>query len=443
MAEPIRSETQLGLADLKRRFSAASLQIVEQHRNTNLHRSTYLVVGTPERNTHLTISDDFLDDLPKTKDYHAKVESYAAAVAGRIKCGSPDVFYCLAGIAIVVSIEWPIRTAVLNSWPESFVAINIVNQVDGQIAKCSVKIDSSIGQTIFDILPQTINSVRLAVDDGSINFFKPDVRQKTYQTIRQQNPPTGTQTQTVIEEFLAGKAHKLGYVIVDELTEIWAGDPWDAQYLGVPKKELLLAMRLMRLNGLFDPGRGNEYVLPSDKLIAQQSSTYRQAAEIVQPQKALTLPNKDILLSEVTTMLGRNVAIALIVIDLDEFKSVNDTHGHLEGDACLVRVVSTIVTVIGVKGKLYRWGGDEFVVALPDFSTEEAQVTAERIRVAVEQAKLGGNVAVTASIGVCGNDRTDSKSGEEILAFADQAMYQSKQSGKNRVTTWPFPAGNS
>jgi len=82
--------------------------------------------------------------------------------------------------------------------------------------------------------------------------------------------------------------------------------------------------------------------------------------------------------------------------------------------------------------------GDEFVVCLPDFSTDEAQVTAERIRCAVEQAKPGGNIPVTTSIGVCGTDRIDSKSADEILDFADKAVYQSKNSGRNRVTIWPF-----
>jgi hypothetical protein len=56
----------------------------------------------------------------------------------------------------------------------------------------------------------------------------------------------------------------------------------------------------------------------------------------------------------------------------------------------------------------------------------------------VEEAKPGGEIAVTTSIGVCGSDRANSKSADEILGFADKAMYQSKNSGKNRVTTWPL-----
>jgi len=100
---------------------------------------------------------------------------------------------------------------------------------------------------------------------------------------------------------------------------------------------------------------------------------------------------------------------------------------------------STIGAVVGRKGIIYRWGsGDEFAVCLPDFSTEEAQATAERIKFAVEQAKPGGEITVTTSIGVCASDRVESRSAKEILDCADKAMYESKRLGKNRVTIWPL-----
>jgi len=77
----------------------------------------------------------------------------------------------------------------------------------------------------------------------------------------------------------------------------------------------------------------------------------------------------------------------------------------LEGDECLDKVVKMMGEIIGRKGKIYKWGGDEFAACLPDFSTDEAQVTAERIRYAVEQTKPGGGIAVTTSIGVYAIDR--------------------------------------
>jgi diguanylate cyclase (GGDEF)-like protein len=101
--------------------------------------------------------------------------------------------------------------------------------------------------------------------------------------------------------------------------------------------------------------------------------------------------------------------------------------------------VKIIGEIIGRKGKFYRWGGDEFAVCLPDFSSEEAKVSAERIRYAVERSQSGGGIAVTTSIGVYATDRsTDTKTANEILHLADKAMYESKEHGKNRVTVWPF-----
>ncbi|HXP69152.1 MAG TPA: GGDEF domain-containing protein [Candidatus Dormibacteraeota bacterium] len=427
----------MGLADLKKRFAAAGLSIIKQHRNTGLQQSTYFAVGTTKRQTDITISDTFLNDLPNTKDYHKAVESYAAAVAGRIKCASPEVFYCRSGVAVSISILWPIQSGVMNSEVKTFILMDIINQVDGQIAKCSMETGSWFGRTILDILPQTINSVRIAADQRSINFSDAGVRQEIYQRITQKQEFEGC-SQQEIEQFLAGKAYMLGFLAVDEPGAIWAADPWDAQYLGVTRKELLLAMRVMRADGLLldETDLGSEYVRPSDKLLAQQSAEEKKSQP--QPQVSRhTLPNKEALLSDVQNVLEQHSVAALLVIDLDHFKTLNDTKGHSEGDICLDRVVRTIASVVGRKGTMYRWGGDEFAVCLPDFSTEEAQVTAERIRFSVEQDKPGGEISVTTSVGICGTDRTDSTSGKEILDFADKAMYESKRLGKNRITTWP------
>ena len=318
--------------------------------------------------------------------------------------------------------------------------MDVTNQADGQTAKRSMDSGLSYGRTILDILPETVSSVRVAVDEGAVEFFKPDLYQEIFQKTERQ-ARFEVRTQSELEKFLTGKAYVLGFLAVDEPGEIWAADPWDAQYLGVTKKDLLLAMRVLRANGLFDSGVGPEYAKPTDKLLAQMSAGNQQSDDLFQSQQQqLTrqnLPTKDTLLSDLKIVLEENLVVSIIVLDLDNFKSVNDSKGHLGGDVCLDRVVTTIARIVGRKGKLYRWGsGDEFAVLLPDFSSSEAQGTAERIRAEIEREKPGGEIAVTASVGVCGTDCTDSRAPEELLGFADKSTYKAKNSGKNRVESW-------
>jgi diguanylate cyclase (GGDEF)-like protein len=149
--------------------------------------------------------------------------------------------------------------------------------------------------------------------------------------------------------------------------------------------------------------------------------------------------------AELSALLKESAQFALMMIDLDRFKQLNDSKGHLEGNNVLDGAIKSIALVVGRKGRMFRWGGDEFAVILPDFTTEEAQVTAERIRAEIENARLGGDeYAVTASIGVCSTDRVEDKTLDGIVKCADAALYESKfpggqkePGGRNRVSTWP------
>src|SRR5260370_831901 len=96
------------------------------------------------------------------------------------------------------------------------------------------------------------------------------------------------------------------------------------------------------------------------------------------------------------------------------------------------------------KGKLYRGGGDEFCVMLPNFLTAEASVTAERVRAGIDRLKaFGGAVKVTTSIGVAGSDTNPQTTPESLVAAAEDAMYVAKFSGKNRVCSWPLNSEES
>lgn len=160
------------------------------------------------------------------------------------------------------------------------------------------------------------------------------------------------------------------------------------------------------------------------------------------PQSLEGLPGKSHLLSETERMLKRGGMVSVLFIDLDEFKTVNDTQGHPAGDECLEAVVKISADAIFHKGKLYRYGGDEFVVVLPNFEISEATATAERIREAIASAPLVSGLGVTASLGVASSSRPGQWTAESLVAAADQAMYRSKDAGGNRVTVQEAAIGD-
>ena len=128
--------------------------------------------------------------------------------------------------------------------------------------------------------------------------------------------------------------------------------------------------------------------------------------------------------------------LTLLLLDIDHFKDYNDTYGHLEGDKVLVRFSQIIRSCLRTNDSAYRYGGEEFTVILPETAGEEARTVAQRIRAALEAEPFspmdGEVVTVTISIGV-----TEYSPKEELSTFiqrADQAMYHSKRSGRNKVS---------
>ncbi len=125
---------------------------------------------------------------------------------------------------------------------------------------------------------------------------------------------------------------------------------------------------------------------------------------------------------------GRNMAV--LALDLDRFKAVNDTYGHQAGDKVLVSMVANVNAHLRQNDRLARFGGEEFVVLLPETDLEQALNVAERIRLGL--ANSGEVPSCTASIGIAiNNGQNDSV--DSLLARADAAMYRAKETGRNRV----------
>ena len=128
---------------------------------------------------------------------------------------------------------------------------------------------------------------------------------------------------------------------------------------------------------------------------------------------------------------------ALISLDLDHFKDVNDSFGHASGDVVLSRVAEVLQKCVRDGDSVYRLGGEEFLVCLPDADAKRAAVIAERIRVAVGALDLAGlapDGRITVSIGVTDAVTRGHADFATTLVLADEALYESKQTGRNKVT---------
>jgi diguanylate cyclase (GGDEF)-like protein len=129
--------------------------------------------------------------------------------------------------------------------------------------------------------------------------------------------------------------------------------------------------------------------------------------------------------------------LSILAFDIDHFKRVNDTHGHATGDVILKLVARALKDGLRQVDVVGRVGGEEFVVVCPETSSDEAILVAERLRAAVAleevAAPTGGTVSVTISCGVATMSELPARTADELLAFADAALYQAKARGRNRV----------
>jgi diguanylate cyclase (GGDEF)-like protein len=123
------------------------------------------------------------------------------------------------------------------------------------------------------------------------------------------------------------------------------------------------------------------------------------------------------------------------MLDIDHFKTINDTYGHGVGDGVLQAVARTVTDSIRASDLLFRYGGEEFLVLLADTDEEGAAQLAERIRTALERCIClpgdGLTIRLTASLGVACLHREESK--DALVQHADQALYRAKAGGRNRV----------
>ena len=176
--------------------------------------------------------------------------------------------------------------------------------------------------------------------------------------------------------------------------------------------------------------------------VASQAAIAIRHAQLFQAQEenALTdeltkLPNRRALaqrfLEEMHRARRHHNAIAFLMIDLDHFKAVNDTYGHLNGDAVLAELAQLLVGGARDSDVCARYGGEEFALILHETTEPGARTLAERIRAKVAAATFPGGLKLTISIGVAATDEPALFT--QLIDRADQALYAAKQGGRNQV----------
>lgn len=140
---------------------------------------------------------------------------------------------------------------------------------------------------------------------------------------------------------------------------------------------------------------------------------------------------------KMATVLETDEPLSVIMIDIDHFKILNDTHGHTCGDIVLKNVANVISDNVRQIDIAARYGGEEFIVLLPQADLETANVVAERIRSQVESlttAYSGRSLQVTVSLGIARFDSMRDLSADSLIERADKALYMSKEHGRNKVS---------
>ncbi len=146
----------------------------------------------------------------------------------------------------------------------------------------------------------------------------------------------------------------------------------------------------------------------------------------------------EILEHEYTRAKRYKTDLSVVMFDIDYFKKINDTHGHDVGDYVLKTVAKNVKKVLREIDYFGRWGGEEFLIILPQTNLEGAYTVAEKVRKVIENTGFGKIGKVTASFGVATYIEELDNSPDEILKSADIALYDAKKKGRNRVSVFNY-----
>ena len=181
-----------------------------------------------------------------------------------------------------------------------------------------------------------------------------------------------------------------------------------------------------------------ELLLPNLMFPVRNAMLYRQAMHSATTDQLTGISNRfsfDSSFSREVDLANRyQCDLTLVIVDIDHFKKVNDVYGHITGDHILAEVAKTLNSVIRNCDACFRYGGEEFVVLLPNTNMADATNIAERQRKFIEQQvhhTPKGDIRVSASFGIA--QLTQGETSQQLFEKADRALYQAKEAGRNRI----------
>lgn len=227
--------------------------------------------------------------------------------------------------------------------------------------------------------------------------------------------------------FLQGVAH-LGTGIVSALTTVvlWRLMP---RLLAIPSSESLNEQNeKLRL--------AHEELAATNRNLEQKVKERTQALEQLANTDALTqLKNRRAILEtleyEIQRCQRKPQSLSVLMLDIDHFKVINDTFGHLEGDRILIKVAQVVLGACRQTDSVGRYGGEEFLIVLPDTSLADAKDLAERVRLAMKDCVTLKGDALTCSIGVA--TLVEDQGLLALIKVADDRVYMAKEQGRNQV----------
>ncbi|HEX7025867.1 MAG TPA: GGDEF domain-containing protein, partial [Gammaproteobacteria bacterium] len=255
-------------------------------------------------------------------------------------------------------------------------------------------------------------------------------------------PPQDTHAEyndVVYLEIVSGSASPPGDYRFKLHSIIWEGNliPREQWYLGIIVAWLvivfgILVFRVSRLKSAINDHNARERDLQKLNRILDIKSRHFEKMARTDPLTGVSnrAGISDVLVREIRSHIETAHPLTVIMLDIDHFKPINDTHGHDYGDEVLIKVARALVETLRTSDAVARWGGEEFLLVCPNTSLQNGAALAEKLRERIKALGIGGKCRISASFGVAtlGNESID-----QLIKRVDEALYRAKQNGRDRV----------